>query len=225
MKGVLKIVLGRHTMMLLPQKAMYWETHSALLLADLHLGKAGHFRKAGVPIPGSIHQSDLLTLNVLLSETGADKVFILGDLFHSEHNAEWEMFREWLDARPKLSCTLIAGNHDILHPHHYTIPNLSFVPDHYVIDDIVLSHEPVNPKIANSTTYNLCGHIHPGLYLKAGAKQGMRLPCFYFGPKFGVLPAFGKFTGLGKLNFSKEDRIFAIADEKVIEIPFPLIKN
>ena len=31
--------------------AIYWKEKNTLLLADLHLGKVGHFRKSGIPVP------------------------------------------------------------------------------------------------------------------------------------------------------------------------------
>ena len=39
------------TLILHPAKAIFWKEKSRLLLADVHLGKAGHFRKVGIPVP------------------------------------------------------------------------------------------------------------------------------------------------------------------------------
>ena len=43
----------------------------------------------------------------------------------------------------------------------------------------------------------------------------MRLPCFHFGARVGVLPAFGEFTGSHTLAREPADRVFAIADGRV----------
>ncbi|MES2764996.1 MAG: DEAD/DEAH box helicase, partial [Bacteroidota bacterium] len=51
---------------LLPQKAIYWPREKALLIADAHFGKVGHFRKAGVPIPNQITHNDFEILTELL---------------------------------------------------------------------------------------------------------------------------------------------------------------
>ena len=31
--------------------AVFWKEKNTLLLADIHLGKVGHFRKSGIPVP------------------------------------------------------------------------------------------------------------------------------------------------------------------------------
>jgi len=38
-------------LLLLPQKAIYWQQQKALIVADVHFGKVGHFRKAGIAVP------------------------------------------------------------------------------------------------------------------------------------------------------------------------------
>ncbi|HNU41619.1 MAG TPA: phosphoesterase, partial [Cyclobacteriaceae bacterium] len=67
--------------------------------------------------------------------------------------------------------------------------------------------------------YNLSGHIHPAVRLKGTGRQSVMLPCFYFGKQQGILPAFGSFTGMARIVPKKEDRIFVIAENKVIAYP------
>ena len=67
--------------------------------------------------------------------------------------------------------------------------------------------------------YNLCGHIHPAIKIFGSAKQSLRVECFYFGEKHGILPAFGRFTGNAKMpKRKKEDTVLAIANQKIIQI-------
>jgi metallophosphoesterase superfamily enzyme len=66
--------------------------------------------------------------------------------------------------------------------------------------------------------YNLAGNIHPGVLLQGKGKQAVTLPCFYFGERQGILPAFGSFTGLARIQPKKEDRIFVIAESTVVKI-------
>jgi metallophosphoesterase superfamily enzyme len=40
-------------------RAIYWEEENALIVADLHVGKSAHFRKAGIAVPANIVQEDL----------------------------------------------------------------------------------------------------------------------------------------------------------------------
>ncbi|MGB1945109.1 MAG: hypothetical protein ACPHM0_05405, partial [Flavobacteriales bacterium] len=46
-------------MWLLPQKAIMWPAQSMLIVSDLHLAKAEHFRSKGLPVPPTV---DLQTL-------------------------------------------------------------------------------------------------------------------------------------------------------------------
>jgi metallophosphoesterase superfamily enzyme len=66
--------------------------------------------------------------------------------------------------------------------------------------------------------YNVAGHIHPGVLLRGSGKQAVTLPCFHFSRQQAILPAFGSFTGLARIHPKKEDRIFVIVDETVMEV-------
>jgi hypothetical protein len=42
------------------------------------------------------------------------------------------------------------------------------------------------------------------------------LPCFYFGREFGLLPAFGDFTGTATVRPRPGDQVFVVADGAVL---------
>jgi metallophosphoesterase superfamily enzyme len=65
----------------------------------------------------------------------------------------------------------------------------------------------------------LCGHLHPCVQLLGRARDRLRLPCFWFGASVGVLPAFGAFTGMHPIRPAPGERVFAIADAEVSELP------
>lgn len=119
-----EISLEGEKWLLLPEKAVYWKKQSMLILTDLHLGKAGHFRKAGIPIPAGVHQADLACLQKLIADYQPRKVLMLGDLFHSELNSEWQQFRTFLAQHKTYEFILVKGNHDILPEDAYHEPNL-----------------------------------------------------------------------------------------------------
>lgn len=62
------------TLLLLCQKAIYWEEEKALIAADVHLGKGGHFRKAGIAVPRELAQDDLAVLSDLIREHHPEKL-------------------------------------------------------------------------------------------------------------------------------------------------------
>jgi metallophosphoesterase superfamily enzyme len=72
--------------------------------------------------------------------------------------------------------------------------------------------------LGDTSQYGLVGHIHPQIVLSEGKKK-LRLPCFWFGERYAVLPAFGEFTGCATVVPASGDRAFVIADGRVIEIP------
>ena len=71
-------------------------------------------------------------------------------------------------------------------------------------------------EVPHSKYYNLAGHVHPGVRLRGGPAQSVRLPCFYFNGHQGILPAFGNFTGNYKLKPKSGDKIIAIADQQLV---------
>ncbi|WP_017730823.1 ligase-associated DNA damage response endonuclease PdeM [Nafulsella turpanensis] len=203
---------------LFPDKAIFWKEQKSLLLSDVHLGKAAHFRKAGIAVPGTIHRHDLERISNLIHQTGAERVLFLGDLFHSELNKEWWFFEEWLHTHQEVQFVLIKGNHDILPPAIYQQSRLKIAEEELILSPFILTHEPLNSKKSKKGLYNICGHIHPAIKLRGGAFQQLRLPCFYFGLHYALLPAFGKFTGFYQIKPKKEDIIFAIAEDRVLHL-------
>jgi metallophosphoesterase superfamily enzyme len=77
----------------------------------------------------------------------------------------------------------------------------------------ILNHEPG----ASRGGYALSGHIHPAVRLSAGG-ESLRLPCFWFGARYGVLPAFGAFTGSAEVLPKRGDQVFVIAEEEVLQV-------
>ncbi|MFI5158396.1 MAG: ligase-associated DNA damage response endonuclease PdeM [Sphingobacteriales bacterium] len=205
-------------LLLLPQKAIYWQQEKALIVADVHLGKVGHFRKAGIAVPRDMEQDDLAMLSDLIDEHKPKKIIFLGDLFHSDLNTDWDWFVLWRRHFPKLELILIRGNHDIINDRHYIDLDVA-LHDELLIDPFLMLHQPLNDEALNNAAgYVLCGHIHPGVSLSGKARQHITLPCFAFGSRQAILPSFGKFTGKVAIRSQKTDRIFAVASNKVIAI-------
>ncbi len=201
---------GQH-LLLDPLKVLFWKEESLLLLSDIHLGKAGHFRKNGIAVPYNIHQQDLSRIDYLIGKYKPKKVIFLGDLFHSDLNAEWGPFADWLDNK-SIKMLLIKGNHDILSEEIYLATKIE-VCDELALGPFLLTHERVTSEL-----YNISGHVHPAVRLLGRAKQGISVPCFYFSKVYGLLPAFGSFTGTFKIKPVKGDQVFATSGDEVIAL-------
>ncbi|MEO8885616.1 MAG: ligase-associated DNA damage response endonuclease PdeM [Mucilaginibacter sp.] len=204
--------------LLLPQRAIYWQQEKALIVADVHLGKVGHFRKAGIAVPRDMEQDDLAVLSDLVAEHHPEKIIFLGDFFHSDMNADWEWVRLWRQQFPQLHILLIKGNHDIIDERHYSKLNI-LIYNEFIIGPFLMLHHPLTgAELQKAKGYVFCGHIHPGISLVGRGRQALTLPCFAFGSGQAILPSFGKFTGRVAIRNSKTDKIFAVAKDKVIAI-------
>lgn len=203
-------------MKLFPQKAVLLKNEKALLIADLHLGKINHFRKSGIAVPSKANDHNLELLMEVVSLARPQRIICLGDLFHSHYNTEWEVFGEVVKHYAGISFELVLGNHDIMSERQYERKGI------HVYDDLVLgpfffTHHPVEEELPDGL-YNIAGHIHPGVHLVGKGRQSVVLPCFYFGARQAYLPAFGKFTGLARIAPRKEDKVFVVADNKVMSV-------
>jgi DNA ligase-associated metallophosphoesterase len=198
---------------LFPQKAVYWKKYEILLLADLHLGKISHFRKSGIAVPTGANDRNIEVLIDLIRATNPKRVIFLGDLFHSHYNPEWEVFGELVRHFAQVSFELVIGNHDIMSDHQYQRKGI-LLHDELIIGPFLFTHHPLEE--IPEHVYNISGHIHPGVRLTGKGRQSMMLPCFYFGSRQAYLPAFGSFTGLARIAPKKEDKVFVVADNKII---------
>jgi uncharacterized protein len=206
--------LNQH-LYLLPQRAIFWSDTHTLLIADAHLGKASHFRKAGLAVPIGLIATELQVLTKLISDFPVRRILFLGDLFHSHANESWTDFSAWMRKFPQISFHLVKGNHDILPDSFYQSADLQLHPGTMLDQPFLLSHFPLE---LDYGAYNLSGHVHPAIQLTGKGRQKLTLPCFYFAEKNGILPAFGNFTGKYLVPAIAGSHIFAIGDNKVIPV-------
>ena len=100
----------------LPEAALFWPLHGALLVADLHFEKASWYARFGQFLPPHDSQATLDVIEALVARTGARAVWSLGDRFHDADGAARldPQARARLDAlTQRLDWTWITGNHDV----------------------------------------------------------------------------------------------------------------
>lgn len=204
--------------LLLPEKAVLIPRLRTILIADPHFGKAAHFRKAGIPIPEKVHVQDFLKIQKLIHDHAATEVYFLGDLFHSDWNESWTDLEEFAGYFHGCGFHLVKGNHDILPEKLYQSGVWEIHPKPTILGNFLLSHEPLED--VPSEMFNFCGHIHPGIALYGIARQRMVLPCFFQNERQMILPAFGRFTGIVNMASGTDNRAYAIAGKKVVEVKF-----
>ncbi|MGN6600966.1 MAG: ligase-associated DNA damage response endonuclease PdeM [Ginsengibacter sp.] len=203
------------TLWLSAARCIFWEEESALILADLHFGKSGHFRKSGIGIPQNIFKVDLQRLFAQMQYFKPNKLLIAGDMFHSTQNKEADFFLKWRRDFATTKFLLVRGNHDILKSSFYDDAGIEVFENNLTIKNFCFTHDAEG---CESNTFTFSGHIHPGIKLNGAANQSVTLPCFYFGEKYAVLPAFSAFTGLAKIRPTKKDHVFALVENSVIKV-------
>jgi DNA ligase-associated metallophosphoesterase len=211
------IAIRGEALRLLPERAVYWPAARSLIAADLHWGKEETFRAAAIPIPAGPVRADLDRLDAALSRTGAERLLVLGDLWHARAGMADALLTElaaWRRSRPGLRVELVRGNHDRRAGNAPAGLGIVDRVEPAVEGPFVFQHYP-DPSPAG---YVLAGHVHPAVVLRGAGRQRVRLPCFWFGAEVALLPAFGGFTGSGDVSPGSGDRVFVIADGEVIEV-------
>lgn len=203
------------TLTLYPERGVFWHQEATLIVADVHFGKAAAFRASGIPLPAGTTQNNLHRLGRMIDITSARRLLILGDLLHAKRGVTREVVDQvamWRQARSALQIDLVLGNHD---QHAGRPPEawLMHSADELVEPPFVWRHHPGE----SPDGYVVAGHIHPAVSLR-GRGEGVTLPCFYFGQKGAILPAFGEFTGFAQVRPRRGEAVFVIADDEVIRV-------
>jgi DNA ligase-associated metallophosphoesterase len=215
---MLEIEVAGARLALLAQRAACLVDERCLLVADAHLGKAGSFRRMGVPVPSGTTAQTLQALSQAVLASGARRVVFLGDLLHSAHAhapATLQALVQWRHDHAALELLLVRGNHDDHAGDPPAALGVQAVDEPLHMGTLALCHHP-QPR---DEAYVLAGHTHPCVVLGGRAHQRLRLPCFHFGARVGVLPAFGAFTGMHAIQPAAGERIYVVGGDVVRPLP------
>lgn len=201
---------------LLPERAVFWPAQQTLLIADLHLGKAAAFRRAGLAIPEGDTSDTLERCTQLINRYVPERLILLGDILHTRLGADPELARHiqrWRAQHATLPILAIQGNHD------RELDALNGVLDCQSegIDfaGLRLFHHPPEHPMASAW---VAGHWHPVAAIQ-GAGDRLRLPAFVLTHNKGlVLPAFGSLTGGFLVAQAAQQKRFITSGEGVFSI-------
>lgn len=214
-QGALRVEFADTAFELLPTPAAYWPAQNTLLVADAHLGKSAAFRASGLAVPEPI-ADDLDRLDTLLRTTRAERLWFLGDLFHAPEGQTTKIvaaLQSWREVHAAVAMAVTRGNHDRRCDASLERCGIE-IYDELSVGGLRFVHDPTD---ADEQSYTVCGHIHPAVRL-ADKTGSFRLPCFWFGQTVAVLPAFGSFTGTHVIERRPKDRVFAVAEDRVVEV-------
>lgn len=213
-----KIKLLHQHFYLLPERAVYWKKMSAIIVSDLHFGKAAHFRKAGIAISDEVFINDMINLDKIIHQFNANKLLVVGDMFHSDINSEVSFFSLWQKHIKPIEVILVKGNHDIMNDEVYNKLSFQIYNNQYENENFVFIHEPPASNFLDENKFYFFGHLHPKVTLKGNGQQQLTLPCFYFTVNTCTLPAFSKFTGGSSVKPRNSDSIYVIAGNEVLKL-------
>ena len=214
---MISCTVAGETLQLLPERVVHWPARKSLFVADFHLGQAASFRKAGIPLPSGTTADNVARLDHALDRTGADRIVFLGDFLHSAEGRAprtFATFAAWRESRRSVELTIVRGNHDRKAGDPPMEWDMQCVEEGEQLGPFVLNHEP-GP---TQRGYALSGHIHPAVRMHAAGEKSLRLPCFWFGARYGVLPAFGAFTGSAEVLPRRGDQVYVIAEHEVLKV-------
>ncbi len=192
MSDVVATSIAGENVQLFADRALYWPRENALLIADLHLGKADTFRSAGIPLPTGGTRHDLDRITRLTERTGAARLIVLGDMLHSDAvERSWrDAWESWRHRHRELRIDVVAGNHDRSLPR--AAIDVGVYPASLSVDPFLLRHAP-----AKNAAHVMCGHIHPVVKIPGVLR---RWPAFVLNADQTILPAFSAFTGGTEMN-------------------------
>ena len=209
------VVVAGETFSLYPERAAWWARTQTLLVADTHFGKAATFRALGVPVPHGTTGDALTRLDALLRRVDIRRILFLGDFLHARRGrsaATLGAVTRWREVHRNVAMTIVRGNHDHEAGDAAEV-GIESVEAPLVEPPFVFAHVPA----VHESGYVFAGHLHPGAVLVGAGRQHARLPCFWFGSRTAVLPAFGDFTGLWPVDATPGDRVFVIAGDEIVE--------
>ncbi|HEX6901560.1 MAG TPA: ligase-associated DNA damage response endonuclease PdeM [Thermoanaerobaculia bacterium] len=217
MSADFRVEVQGEPLILLPERALFWERTGTLIAADVHLGKAASFRAAAIPMPGGTTTETLLRLSAALVRTGARRLLLLGDFFHAKSgraSRTLAAIADWRDRHPDLEIVLIRGNHDRGAGDPPAEWRFDCKDEPWIEPPFAFRHHPAE----EPGGYVLAGHIHPAVSLSGPGRQREKLPCFFFGERVGLLPAFGDFTGGASVRPRHGDRVYGVAGDEIVSI-------
>lgn len=199
---------------LLADRALYWPAGEALLVADIHFGKAAAYRALGQPVPRGTTTSNLQRLDALLAQYRCRQLIFLGDFLHARQShapATLVALHAWRERHAGLDVLLIRGNHDRSAGDPPPTLDIRVVAEPCLLGPFALQHEPT----PHPSHHVLAGHVHPVCVLRGRGRQRLRLPCFSLEERSTLLPAFGAFTGGMQVGAQPGRRLYAVGDGAV----------
>lgn len=221
-EGTLDLELAGESVTLDPRRALVWPARRTLVIADPHIGKDDTFRRAGIPVPAGVAAADFDRLSELLNDYRSDRLVVLGDFLHARLDRAdhcIDQLRCWRSRFVDLDVVIVRGNHDASAGPPPGELGLVSVDEPSEDGPFVYRHFPAEINAQQQGGFILAGHLHPGVTVVLGGGGAKRVPCFYAAGNQMILPAFGRFTGTGRVGRRAGAGVYAVGRDRVIALP------
>lgn len=172
-----------------PMGSLFWRSHEALIVSDLHFEKGSSFAERGVMLPPYDTRTTLRRLAALIRRYEPALVISLGDAFH-DRQAEARIDEEDAKALEALmknrDWLWILGNHDPEPPARFA----ASTEIETTIGSLTFRHEPLE----GAAPGEIAGHLHPCARVSSEGRL-LRRRCFAVGEDRLIMPAMGAYTG------------------------------
>ncbi len=193
------------TLALLPERALHWRERDCLVVADLRIATPN---SAQDPIAAVDElEGDLARLDEALRTTQSRQLVVLGDLIPPNTMPS-------LDAIDRFAAWRVATRAEIVLVRSHEAPVQRDFVTSFHIQSVALPLEwgplllAAAPALSRDA-YTLSGALAPVIDV-VDENVSRTLPCFHFGPRIGLLPAFSKAARSTRMYREEPDRVFTI---------------
>ncbi len=167
-------------------RCLILEKERTLVIGDLHLGYEKALEDEGVYIPRMNTDSIRDSLNRIIGKYEPETIVLLGDIKHDFRRAKYEGKEEVRSIIDLIlgaaDVVLVKGNHDNYLQNIVSDYGLQAV-DHIDIGGYRLEHGHVDSGVRPV----IIGHEHPSVRIAGALSGGMKVQCFLYARKDGVI--------------------------------------
>lgn len=223
----LRIEVAGVPLVLLAEGGVLLPEVGAVLIGDLHLGRARTMQRAGVGLPSGGDDEDVARVEALARRVDAGRLVLLGDVVHARAGVGAEVagaLRRLANLAPG-NVQAVPGNHDGAYLSNVAADSgVTVTAPRIRLGGAELTHTPRTRAPSWQAPLRIAAHLHPAVSLRDGADR-VRIPAFLLreARRELIVPAFGSTAAGARFRPSARERLFAATGTEVLEIGAPRV--
>jgi metallophosphoesterase superfamily enzyme len=189
-------------------RALFLESESTLVVADIHWGYAESHRRAGNLLPSWGDAETARRLRALLDFYAPRRMIWLGDSLHT--SAAAGAAEEFLAQHAPAETIVLRGNHDRAWPR--------INADDYRLGRCFFHHgDRDRTADAGPDDIEITGHVHPVISLGDGAGLRLKIPALVHGPRRLILPSFSDWSAGAPWNgeVAADEKLWVVSSRRI----------